>query len=86
MFSGLPWWLSGKESTCQCRRPGFDSWVWKIPWRRKWLPTQIFVPGESPWQVMVHGVTESDTTPYTILFSKERSTVLEVLPLCLPKK
>ena len=28
-------WLSGKESTCQCRRCGFDSWVGKIPWRRK---------------------------------------------------
>ena len=22
---GLPWWLSGKESTCQCRRHGFDT-------------------------------------------------------------
>ena len=42
------------------------------------------------WQVIVHGVAESDTTEqktlYTILFSRERSTVLEVLPLCLPKK
>ena len=28
---GLPTWLSGKESTCQCRRPGFDPWVGKIP-------------------------------------------------------
>jgi len=32
---GLPWWLSGKESTCQCRNSGFDPWVGKIPWRRK---------------------------------------------------
>ena len=23
---GLAWWLSGKESTCQCRRHGFDPW------------------------------------------------------------
>ena len=22
--AGLPWWLSGKESICRCRRPGFD--------------------------------------------------------------
>ena len=30
---GLPWWLSGKESTCQHRRCGFDPWSWKIhPW------------------------------------------------------
>ena len=23
VYAGLPWWLSGKESICQCRRPGF---------------------------------------------------------------
>ena len=28
---GLPWWLSGKESTCQCRGHGFDPWFKKIP-------------------------------------------------------
>ena len=28
---GLPWWLRGKESACQCRRRGFDPWVRKIP-------------------------------------------------------
>ena len=28
---GLPWWLSGKKSTCQCRRQGFDLWFGKIP-------------------------------------------------------
>ena len=27
---GLPWWLSGKESTCQFRRHGFDPWSGKI--------------------------------------------------------
>ena len=57
--TGLPWWLSGKESACQCRRFGFDSWVRKIPWRRKWQPTPVFLPGKfhgqkslasySPW-------------------------------------
>ena len=30
----------------QCRRPGFDLWVGKIPWRREWLPTPVFLPGE----------------------------------------
>ena len=29
-------------------RPGFDSWIRNIPWRRKWEPTPIFLPGESP--------------------------------------
>ena len=27
----------------------FDPWVGKIPWRRKWQPTAVFLPGESPW-------------------------------------
>jgi len=30
-----PRWLSGKESACQCRKYGFDSWVGKMPWKRK---------------------------------------------------
>ena len=42
----LPWWLSGKESACQCRRCRFDSWVRKIPSRRKWQPTSVFLPGK----------------------------------------
>ena len=46
----------------QCRRPGFDPWVGKIPWRRERLPTPVFWPGEfnglhSPW-----GCKEWDTT------------------------
>ena len=36
-----------KESACQCRRCGFDLWVGKIPWRRKWQPTPVFLPGKS---------------------------------------
>ena len=47
---GLPRWLSGKESTCQCRRGRFDPWVGKIHGRRKWQPTQIFLPGKSHGQ------------------------------------
>ena len=38
---------SGKESTCQCRRHKrheFNPWVGKIPWRRAWQPTPIFLP------------------------------------------
>ena len=30
-------------------KPGFDPWVGKISWRRAWLPTPVFSPGESPW-------------------------------------
>ena len=44
---GLLRWLSGKESACQCKRCGFSPWVRKIPWRRKWPPTPVFLPGKS---------------------------------------
>ena len=47
IMRGLPWWPSGKELTCQCRRCRFDPWVRKIPWRRKWQPAPVFLPGES---------------------------------------
>ena len=43
----LPRWHSGKESACQCRRHGLGPWVGKIPWRKKWQPTPVFLPGES---------------------------------------
>ena len=44
---GLTRWLSGKESTCDCRRCRFNPWVGKIPWRRKWQPTPVFLPRKS---------------------------------------
>ena len=47
LCAGLPRWLSGKESACQCRRHGFDPWVGKIPWRGAWQPTPVFLPGKS---------------------------------------
>ena len=55
---GLPRWLIGKESACQCRnhrRPKFDPWVRKIPCRRKWQPTPGFLPGESQRQRSLEG-------------------------------
>ena len=67
---GIPSWLSGKESTCQCsrnRRHGFDPWVGKILWRRKWQPTPIFLPGKFHQQrslvdYSLVGPQESDVT------------------------
>ena len=50
---GFPWWLSGKESARQCRRHKrcrFDPWVRNIPWRRKWQPSPLFLPGKSHGQ------------------------------------
>ena len=31
------------------RETWFNLWVGKIPWRRAWQPTPVFLPGESPW-------------------------------------
>ena len=61
---GFPRWLSAKASACRCRRPGFDPWIGKIPWRRTWQPTPVFLPGEShgqrgAWWATVHGVAKS---------------------------
>ena len=46
-YFGLPRWLSGKEFACQCRRHRFSLWVRKTPWRRKWQPTPVLLPGKS---------------------------------------
>ena len=65
-------WLTGntcgKESTCQCRRQkrhGFYPWVGKIPWRKAWQPTPVFLPGEShgqkAWRATVHSAAKSWT-------------------------
>ena len=50
---GFPGGAVVKYSACQCRRHrrhGFDPWFRKIPWRRKWQPTPVFLPGESHGQ------------------------------------
>ena len=47
---GFPGSINGKEPTCQCRRCGSHPWVGKIPWRRAWCPTPVFLPGESHGQ------------------------------------
>ena len=49
---------SGKEPTCQCRRHRrcrFNPWVENIPWRRKWQPTPVFLPGKSHGQRSLAG-------------------------------
>ena len=47
---GFPRGSDTKESACQCKRPKFSPWVGKIPWRREWLTTPVFLPGESHGQ------------------------------------
>ena len=59
-----------KESTCQCRRHGLDPRVRKMPWRRAWQPTLVFLPGKSHGQRSLagcspYGCRESDMTEAT---------------------
>ena len=69
VFLGFPGGSVSKESTLQCRRPGFNPWVGKIPWRRAWQPTPVFLPGESHGQRSLAGYSpwcrkESDMTEW----------------------
>ena len=67
LLTGFPGGSDGKSVCLQCGRLGFDPWVRKIPWRRKWQSTPALLPGKShgqrrlvdysPW-----GRKESDTT------------------------
>ena len=66
----FPWWLNGEESTCQCKRRGFNPWVRKILRRRKWQPTLVFLPGKSRGQkclagYSLWGLEELDVTEHT---------------------
>ena len=69
---GLPRWLRWLSVCLQCGRPGFDPWVRKIPWRRKWQSTPVLLPGKShgqrslvgysPWGCKELDTTENSTT------------------------
>ena len=62
-YMGLPWWLRWESICLQCRRLGFNSWVWKISWKREWQPTPVFLPGEFHGQrsLQFDGVAKSWT-------------------------
>ena len=47
---GLPWCPTWSWIHLQCRKPRFNPWVGKIPWRRKWQPTPVFLFGKSHGQ------------------------------------
>ena len=66
----LPWWVSGKEPSCQCRRSVFHPWVGKIPWRRKCNLLQYSCledsRGRGARQVTVHGVMKELNMAYQL--------------------
>ena len=71
---GLPWWLSGKESVCNAGDTGSNPWAGKIPWRGKWHPTPVFLPGKSQRQRSLawghkrvrHDLVTEHTHPYVL--------------------
>ena len=65
-FLGFPGGSDGKESSCNACRPGFDPWVGKVPLRREWKPTPVFLLGE------VHG--EQSLTSYSPQDCKKSDT------------
>ena len=70
-------WLSGKQSTCQCRKPGFCLWVGKIPWRREWQPTPTFLPGKSHGQRSQMGCSPwgRERVGYNLVTKQQQPTV-----------
>ena len=72
MYKGFVGGSVVRKSTCNAEdvdliTEGFNPWIWKIPWRRKWQSTSTFLPGKShnkgAWWATVYGVTEeSDMT------------------------
>ena len=77
----------GKESACQCRRcrsHGFDPWVGKIPWRRKWKPTPVVLAWRIPWTEEPVGYSpwghrESHTTRPRAQAEKRLSNIANIL-------
>ena len=61
-------------------------WVWKIPWRRKWQPTPIFLPGKSHGQRSLadyrpRGHRELDTTEWLSTHTWDENENLAICPI-----
>ena len=54
-YQCFPGGASGKEPACRDKRPWFNPWVRKIPWRRKLQSTPVFLLGESHGQRSLAG-------------------------------
>ena len=73
LHQGFPCGSAGKRIRLQFRRPGFNLWVWKIPWRRERLPTPVFWPKElhglySPWSCREWHTAEQLSLSQVVIF------------------
>ena len=73
----LPWWLIRIESSYQCRGGMFDPWIRKMPWRRKWQPTPVFLPGKSHGQKSLVRYSPWGLKSYTRLSNQTTKSVQE---------
>ena len=79
--SSYAWRLSGREPACQCRTFGFHPWVEKIPWRRRWQPGPVLLPGKSHGQRSPVGCSLWHCKE---LWLRDQTTVCKLLCKVLP--
>ena len=93
VFLGFPGGSDRKESACNVR-PGFNPWFGKIPWRKEWLPTPVFWPGEfhevySPWSRKESGLSDfhfsNSAQTWSVLGTVLGPEVVQDLFSCLKK-
>ena len=90
---GFPGGSEGKSVCLQYERPRFDPWVGQIPWRRKWQPTPVLLPGKSHGQRSLVGYSpwghkESDATEqlhfhFLSLWITEKAREFQNFDFCL---
>ena len=83
---GFPGGLVVKNPPASLRRPGFNPWVRKSLWRRKWQPTLVILPrkshGRGPWWATVDGVTKFSHNVETKQEQQLYYTVIVIKFLC----
>ena len=82
----LPSCAIGKEPACQSRRPKrcrFYPWVGKIPWRRAWQPTPVFLPGESRGQRSLTGYSPWGHKELDMTEQQQQPPLYGCAPVCL---
>ena len=77
----FPCGSTDKESACNAGRPGFDSWVGKIPWRREQLPSPVFWPGEFHGLYSSWGHKQSDMTEQLLLSLWRKTPSIDSIPM-----
>ena len=89
-YVGIPLWLRWWGICLQCRRPRIDPWVRKIHWRRKRLPTPVFLPDKahgqrslvsySSWGRKESDMTERLTIPLSLHILLHKCAKFQYLP------